>query len=210
MSRFKQFAEQAQAVAKENMNEYKAAIERLKKAEQVKRDYPQRGGIVSADYAAKSARAEADFLEAKEGVRAAKMKMEAGKTELARIKKTLTADIEKAYAADPAQVDRNALELLKTGILTVEEYQRLYNDAAEAGNHTMCRVIGKYALEQAEGKGSIEGSALRAVAYAARTMNGSEYLEAFHAIEDVYSRCTNNPAMIDHWDMLLGETIDNF
>ena len=114
MSKFNTYAKQAETIAKERMAEYQAAIERLKKAEAARRANPKRGGIVSGDYAAKSARAEADYLEAKEAVRAAKAKMEAGKSELDRIKKALAADIESSYAADPAQLDSATGSVVKS------------------------------------------------------------------------------------------------
>ena len=214
MSRFKKYAEQAQTIAKENVKEYQEALDRLKKAEQVKRDYPKRSGFASADYLAKSARAEADFLEAKEGVRAAKMKMEAGKAELARIKKALTADIESSYAADPAQLDSATVELLKSGILKASEYERLYNHAAKAGNPTMMRLIGKYANDRATDEQKnllpVDRSVLLSIAHSSRQVNGAEHLAGFHLIEDVFSRCIDNPAMINHFDELTQETIANF
>ena len=214
MSKFNAYAKEAETIAKERMTEYQAAIERLKKAEQARRDYPQRGGIVSADYAAKSARAEADYLEAKEAVRAAKAKMEAGKSELDRIKKVLAADIESSYAADPTQMDSATVELLKSGILKASEYERLYNHAAKAGNPTMMRLIGKYANDRATDEQKnllpVDRSVLLSIAHSSRQVNGGEYLAGFHLIEDVFSRCIDNPTMINHFDELTQETIANF
>lgn len=214
MTKFNTYAKQAETIAKECMTEYQAAIERLKKAEQARRDYPQRGGIVSADYAAKSARAEADYLEAKEAVRAAKAKMKAGKSELDRIKKVLAADIESSYAADPTQMDSATVELLKSGILKASEYERLYNHAAKAGNPTMMRLIGKYANDRATDEQKnllpVDRSVLLSIAHSSRQVNGAEYLAGFHLIEDVFSRCIDNPTMINHFDELTQETIANF
>lgn len=214
MTKFNTYAKQAETIAKECTTRYAAAIDQLKKAEAARRANPQRGGIVSADYAAKSARAEADYLEAKEAVRAAKAKMEAGKSELARIKKALAADIENSYAADPAQMDNTTVELLKSGILKASEYERLYNQAAKAGNPTMMRLIGKYANDRATDEQKnllpVDRSVLLSIAHSSRQVNGAEYLAGFHLIEDVFSRCIDNPAMIGHFDELTQETIANF
>lgn len=214
MSKFNKYAKQAEAVAKENMEAYKAAQERLKKAEDQKRNYPQRAGVTTAEYEAKRARAEADYLEAKEGLKVAKQTMEAGKAQLQEIKKALTADIESSFAADPAHVDNATMELLRAGILKPSEYARLYNAAAEADNPTMMRIIGKAARDKADADkdrlSNEDRSSLLSVAHAGGHVNGGEYLDTYHVIEDVYSRCVNNPGMIDHWDGLLRDAIDSF
>ena len=128
----------------------------------------------------------------------------------------LAAEIESAYSVDPAQLDNNTLELLKSGILSGSEYAKLLNAAQAAGNPTMVRLIGKYAQDAADaaatkyGQSDRAAAELRAVAYQSKANTGSAHLEAFDYLADVYRRCTNNPAMIGHWDELTAEAVQNF
>ena len=214
MSKFNKYAKQAEAVAKENMDAFKVAQQRMKKAEETRRQYPQRQGVTTAEYEAKRARAEADYMEAKEAMKTAKQIMEAGKAQLQEIKQAMAADIENSFAADPAHIDSATMELLRAGILKPSEYARLYDAAAKADNPTMMRIIGKAAKEKAEADkdrlSNEDRSSLYALAHAGGQVNGGEYLDTFAAIQDVYARCVNNPGMIDHWDGLLREAIDSF
>ena len=113
--------------------------------------------MVDAQYAAKSARAQADFLEAKEAYRKAKGVLESHKSEIAALRKELVAELDDHYAADPAALDSNTLELLKSGVLKANEYAKLMDKAQAAGNHTMARMIGKYAADAAEEGGNKYG-----------------------------------------------------
>lgn len=216
MSKFNKYAKQADEIAKESFKAYKEAAEALKKAEDQQRTYPERAGIVTAEYAAKSARAKADYLTAKENMKAAQRNMESVYRQIQQIKRDLAADLDSSFAADPAQIDPAVMDLLKSGILKPAEYERLYNSAASADNHTMMRIIGKYAKDVADAENAKhvlsaqDAATLRVLAANSRNITGSEYLDSYHAIEDVYDRCTRNPGMIDHWDELLSEIVTDF
>ncbi len=140
------------------------------------------------------------------------------KHQIEATRKELAAAVGEAFRADPAQIDTATLELLKSGICTPDEYGALLHKAAEDGNPTMCRLIGRYAedaaaaaLEAAGGyMGDPTASALRAVSYQSKSYNGKQWLEAFDYLTDVYNRACRNPAMIDRWDGLTAETVDRF
>ena len=213
MSRFNDYAKKLDEQAKAAFKAYRDAEAAYKRAEAKAKEYPQRNGFVNADYAAKSARAQADFLEAKEAYRKAKSVFAEHETEFKAIRSELAAEIESAYSVDPAQLDNNTLELLKSGILTGSEYAKLLNAAQAAGNPTMVRLIGKYAQDAAAAKyGQSDRAAaeLRAIAYQSKTNTGSAHLDAFDYMADVFHRCTNNPGMIDHWDELTAQAVQNF
>jgi hypothetical protein len=216
MSKFNGYARKVDQIAKKAFAEYRAAENALKEAKQKASEYPHRGGMVNAEYAAKSARAQADYIEAKEAFSQAKKAFESHKSEIAAIRKELAAELNDYYAADPATLDSNTLELMKTGILKPHEYTKLMNEAQAAGNYTMQRMIAKYASEaaEAEGKRSGENSEtareLRAISYTATQNAGGDHLRAFDVLADVYDRAVNNPGMIDHWDELTAETTENF
>ena len=78
----------------------------------------------------------------------------------------------------------------------------------------MVRLIGKYANDRATDEQKtllpVDRSVLLSIAHSSRQVNGAEYLAGFHLIEDVFSRCIDNPAMINHFDELTQETIANF
>lgn len=216
MSRFNGYARKADEIAKAAFEEYRKAEAGYKKAEAAAKQYPPRHGMVDAQYAAKSARAQADFLEAKQAYATAQRVFAESGRQFDGLRKELAAEIESAYSVDPAQLDNNTLELLKSGILTGSEYAKLLNAAQAAGNPTMVRLVGKYAQDAADaaaakyGQSDRAAAELRAIAYQSKTNTGSAHLEAFDYLADVYRRCTNNPGMIDHWDELTAQAVQNF
>ena len=217
MSRFNKYARKADEIAKAAFDEYRKAEAAYKKAEEQARQYPQRNGVpTDAAYMAKSARAQADLIEAREALKHAKRVFADHASEFRAIRKELAAEIEDAYSADPAQLDGNTLELLKSGIMTGSEYAKLLNAAQAAGNATMVRMIGKYAGDAARdrsekyGQHDQDASTMRMVEYQSRAYTGSDHLQAFDNMTEIYNRCANNPGMIDHWGELTAETVDSF
>lgn len=216
MSKFNSYARKLDEQAKAAFKAYRDAEAAYKKAEQKAREYPQRNGMVNADYAAKSARAQADFLEAKQAYETARRTFRESDTQFNAMRRELAAAIDDAYSADPAQLDTATLELLKSGILTGSEYAKLLEQAKAASNPTMVRMIGRYAGEAAKARGESHGmndreaTALRMAEYNSRSYTGGDRLEAFDNMVSLYHRCTNNPGMIDHWDEFTAETVENF
>lgn len=215
MSKFNRFAKDLNDIAKAAFAEYAAATAQLEKAQRLAKEYPLRNGM-DAHYAAKRARAQADLMDAKNAVRAAQTNYERRAAEIKTLRKELEAAIEDAYSADPKKLDTATLELLKSGILNPTEYGRLMNEAQAADNPTMVRLIGKYADDASNARGEQYGQndegarALRAVAYASKRSNGEDYLKTFDAITYTYDRCTKNPALINSWDSLTAEAVENF
>lgn len=216
MSKFNSYAKKLDEQARAAFKVYRDAEAAYKKAEQKAREYPQRNGMVNADYAAKSARAQADFLEAKQAYETARRTFRESDTQFNAMRRELAAAIDDAYSADPAQLDTATLELLKSGILTGSEYAKLLEQAKAASNPTMVRMIGRYAGEAAKARGESHGmndreaTALRMAEYNSRSYTGGDRLQAFDNMVELYHRCTNNPAMIDHWDEFTAETVENF
>lgn len=216
MSKFNHYVKKADEMAKAAFEAYRKAEKAYKDAEKKRNEYPQRHGMVDAQYAAKSARAQADFLEAKEAYEAAKRTFRDSGAQFKTMRSELAADLEKEYSVNPAALDSNTLELIKSGIMNAGEYMRLLKEAQAAGNHTMARMIGKYAADAAEARGSKYGQNdnearnLRLVDYEAKANTGNDRLQAFDNMAELYNRCINNPAMIDHWDEFTADTVENF
>lgn len=211
MSEFNKYARKLDEIAREAFKESKSAADRMERAQAARNQHMD-------DVAA--ARAKAEYMEAEQAVREARRKMDEGvyRQQINATRKELAAAVDEAFRVNPEQIDSATLELLKSGICTPDEYAALLNKAANNGNVTMCRLIGKYADDAAtaaqEAAGGYMGdptaSALRVVAYQSRNYNGKQWLDAFDHMTDVYNRACRNPSMIDAWDGLTAETVEQF
>ena len=94
------------------------------------------------------------------------------------------------YAADTSKVDMQTLELLRSGIMSADEYSRLIDAAASTGNHTMVRMIAKNAADMAEKANDADiARSYRLVSHKGKGDDGSEYLRAFDFLVDTFNRC---------------------
>ena len=66
----------------------------------------------------------------------------------ADLRRALEKEVQTSNLADPSAIDRNAVELMKTGVLTVDDYFG-FADRYD-GNPTMLKLIGHYAKEAAD------------------------------------------------------------
>lgn len=217
MGAFNNYAKKLDEIAQKAFSEYREAEAAYRKAEEKAKAYPPQSGITTTDYAAKAARAQADFLEAKAAYENSRRHFgEAEAVTIKELRHELETAVNDAYSADPTKLDSNTLELLKSGILNSREYARLMTAAQAASNPTMVRIIGKYAQDAADAMGAKYGQNdqktrdLYNVAYQSRAYTGSTYLDNFDVVTDVFNRCTRNPALIDKWDALTGEIINQF
>lgn len=214
MSRFNEYARKADAYAKAVFEEYAAAESKLKAAESKRNAYPRKNGM-GYEYDAKSARYEAEYQEAKAEYEKLRREMRDYKADgFKPIRKELEKDISDAFAANPEHLDAATLELLKSGIMSADEYNRLMSKATADNNPTMVRVIAKYAKDRADqadaDRNTDAARAFRAVAYKGNSVNGNAYLETFDAMASCFSRCMKNPALMSHWDELCGEFVEKF
>ena len=137
------------------------------------------------------------------------------------LRRELEKDVQKSSLANPDAIDANALELLKSGALTVEDY---YSFAERyESNATMLRVISKYALDASENADDTKDAvALRILSDNCKTGMGT-VLRAWNELEGVASYCSGrgggSRAAIDPthiismgkwWEELAGQSIENF
>lgn len=215
MSKFNHYAKKVDEIARAAFKEYREAEKNYKAAEKVRSLYPKPTGMASADYMAKSARAEADCIEAKENFKKARAALEGHTSEIAALREELAAELADHYSADPAAIDHSTLDLIKSGILSSSEYAKLMKAAKGNNNFTMARLIAKAAKEAAAAEEKRNGNSpaaaeLRQVSKMANDINGNAKLADFDHLANVYSRATHNSGMIDYWDSLCNETIENF
>lgn len=218
MSKFNDYARRLDTLARENFQKYTNAKEAYEDACDKLDQYPQRFGYVSEEYERKRLRAIADHADAKAAFDVVKNEYADTVREVEKIRAELVNAIEADYIVDPAQLDNNTLELMKSGVLKPADYERFMNDAIENENHAMVRMIAKYAEEASKAletsgvdqKTYYEGrERLNNVVNACKTDDGREYLEAFDFLADVYKRSVNNPAMIPFWDQLTTHAVEN-
>lgn len=215
MTKFNHFARQIDETAKLAFREYRDAEHDFKKAQEQARKYPQRRGA-DARYTAQAARAQADLLEAKARLDAAKRSFRDSGKQFEALRKELVAAVEKEFSADPAKLDGNTLELLKSGILTGREYKQLLAKAKSDENPTLARLIGKYAGSAAEerskkfGVHDPDATDMRATAQDSKSFTGNDRVEAFDYLASLYSRCTVNTSMIDHWSEFADHVVESF
>ena len=214
MSKFKTYADRVNSIAKAAFDNYREALAKLQKAEKrykdecdphkdpTGRDYEQQAAI---------ARAKANMLDAQKAVKDAQAFMLQEINSVQAVGREMQAAVAAAFCADGSQVDMATVELMRSGILKPQEYFMLYDKAQKEGNHTMCRLLGKYAGDAAESAPTKELQAqMRTLASNAQRTAGSEYTDRFNALLDAYSRTANNPAMIDRWDEITAQNIETF
>ena len=214
MSRFNEYARKADAYAKAVFEEYAAAESKLKAAESKRNAFPRKNGL-GYEYEAKSARYEAEYQEAKAEYEKLRREMRDYKADgFKPIRKELETAISDAFAANPEHLDMATMELVRSGILSANEYSRLIDKAIEADNPTMVRVLSQYASNRAaeatQANDTDTARAYSAVAYKGNSVNGNSYLEAFDVMTSCFNRCMNNTALMSHWDELNGEIVENF
>ena len=209
MSKFNHYAQKANKIAKDALDELEAAHKSVATAEQQVKKYPQQTGgrIVDAEYLAKSARAIADLAESKSRLQATQNRMGDVSRQLQAIRRELAETLSAEYAARPSDIDAPTMELLRSGILRPDEYARLMDGA---GNPTMKRIIARAAADASEKYAANDerGVALRAVAVGADDDIVSGKLGLYDVIVEVYNRTANNIFMIDAWDELTSRAVE--
>ena len=205
MGAFNKFVTRADALADETFTEYTVTKRRFEAAERKKAETPVKSGLVSAEYAVRAAKAEADYLEAKEKFETVKRGLSEKSREMAAIRADFVAAVDSHFAADPAKLDKGTLVLLDSGILRPSEYEKLMANAEKNENFTMMRLIAAKAAEVADKAPTREGEAiLKAVAMRGRNADGDDFIRAFDAgVVSLFSRCLRNPALYSSWDKLM-------
>lgn len=209
MSKFNSYAKRLNDAAKTAFEKYQKAEKVYLAAQDRRRNLPWNATRDDKTVA------DAAIIQAEEALNAAKGAFTAARQEMANIRGELANDLKKAYTANPEDIDSNTMELLKSGILSPDEYVALANRAISNGNNTMLRIIGNHAEKVADGlrddqKATETRGALYAISSRAKDSTGSAELEAYDSLVSTFDRCSNNPAMINHWDGLTQTVVDSF
>lgn len=223
MSRYNTYARQLDAAFRSARDEYAAAYDNLVQARRADTDAKAwRPNDTAEDKQLRTATAALNLSKAE-----AEFKIADGRIwsefdmKCKELRKELEKDVQKNSLANPDAIDANALELLKSGALTVEDY---YSFAERyESNATMLRVISKYALDASENADDAQSAAaLRILSDNCKTGMGT-VLRAWSELEGVASYCsgrggssrtaidpTHIISMGKWWEELAGQSIENF
>lgn len=225
MSRYNTYARRLDTTFRSARDEYAAAYDNLVQARQADTDAKAwRPNDTAEDKQLRTATAALDLSKAE-----VEFKIADGRIwsefdmKCKELRKELEKDVQKDSLANPDAIDANALELLKSGALTVEDY---YSFAERyESNATMLRVISKYALDASENAGDTkdkDAAALRILSDNCKTGMGT-VLRAWNELEGLASYCsgrggssrtaidpTHIISMGKWWEELAGQSIENF
>lgn len=223
MSRYNTYAQQLDAAFKTARDEYAAAYGNLERARQADTDAKAwRPNDNEEDKRLRIATAGLELNKADAAFKIAEARIwPEFDAKCKELRKELEKDVQKNSLANPDAIDTNTVELLKAGVLTVEDYANLVERFAN--NATMLRLIGKYALDESIASGDIkEAAALRILSDNCKTGMGT-VLRAWNELEGVASYCsgrggssrtaidpTHIISMGKWWEELAGQAIEDF
>lgn len=143
-----------------------------------------------------------------------------------KLRSQLAEDVNRAYCADPAAIDRNVMTLLDSGILTAREMRKLVDDAKEAGNPTMCRIIKEYAnktIKENEKRWGVHDPELSDLNYVVDTASkndGRFILGEFDNLKTCLTYITGDPngeyhrdigtGALDRWEEITSQAVEEF
>ena len=224
MSKYNQYAKRLDTAFKTAREEYKEAWNKLQAAQKANTDAQAwRAETYRGENDLRRQRARAQLLEAEHTFKAAESRVWA---EFDRQKEEIRRDLESEVRAtstvDPDAIDTNALELLKSGILTADDIFSMVNKYDS--NLTMLRLISKTAKELADDK-SID-SATRGQLYTLcnRIRNGrNSTMRNFDDLVEISNYCSgrggggtqrttpaHTVAMAGKWEELASTAVENF
>lgn len=223
MSRYSTYARQLDAAFRTARDEYAEAYSSLEQARQADTDAKAwRPNDNEEDKRLRIATAELELNKADAAFKIAEARTWSEfDMKCKELRKELEKDVQKDGLANPEAIDANALELLKSGVLTVEDYSAF--SEKYSGNSTMLKLVAKYALEASEKTDDVEdAAALRILSDNCKTGMGT-VLRAWNELEGVASYCSGRGgssrsvttpehiiSMGKWWEELTGQAIENF
>ena len=112
------------------------------------------------------------------------------------IRAELSRELDDDFAVNPADVDSNVMTLMDSGVLKVNDYVKLYNEAEKSHNVTMMRLIGGKAGALADKEtDSATQSTLNNI-YNASISGKSNELQEYDGYSFIVSRATGDPESV--------------
>lgn len=223
MSKYNTYAQQLDAAFKTARDEYAAAYGKLERARQADtdakawkpNDNEEDKWLRIATAALNLNKADAEFKIAEGRI------WPTFDEKCKALRKELEKDVQKNSLANPDAIDANALELLKSGALSVEDFSAF--SEKYSSNGTMLKLVAKYALEASEKTDDVKNAVvLRLISDKCKNGEGA-VLQAWNELEGVASYCSGRGgssravttpehiiSMGRHWETLTERTIENF
>ena len=214
MSEFNHFAKELDAAFRTARSEYAAVYEELAKAK-------ENASAAGLD-AVKRQIATLQLQEAEK-----KMRQETERiwsvfdAKAAELRSALEEEVQTSNLADPSAIDSNAVELMKTGVLTVDDYFS-FADRYD-GNPTMLKLIGHYAKEAADSADDRKDKVALTVLAQDCAKGTGKTLKAWDSMMTAANYCSGRGgsgnrrttpgvtlSMGEWWEQLSGEIIENF
>lgn len=139
----------------------------------------------------------------------------------AELRSALEKEVQTSNLADPSAIDSNAVELMKTGVLTVDDYFG-FADRYD-GNPTMLKLIGHYAKEAADSAGDRKDKVALTVLAQDCAKGAGPTLKAWDSMITAANYCSGRGgsgnrritpgvtlSMGEKWEQLSGEIVENF
>lgn len=139
----------------------------------------------------------------------------------AELRSALEKEVQTSNLADPSAIDSNAVELMKTGVLTVDDYFGFADRFSE--NPTMLKLVGYYAKEAADGTDERKDRVALTVLAQDCAKGTGKTLKAWDSMMTAANYCSGRGgsgnrrptpgvtlSMGEWWEQLSGEIIENF
>ena len=213
-TKYNHFAKDLDAAFKAARNEYAAAYNAVEQTRKAMQDAGQD--------ALKRQIATLQLQEAEK-----KMRQETGRiwsvfdAKAAELRRALEKEVQTSNLADPSAIDGNAVELMKTGVLTVDDYFGLADRYGE--NPTMLKLIGHYAKEAADSAGDRKDTVALTVLAQDCAKGAGPTLKAWDSMMTAANYCSGRGgsgnrritpgvtlSMGEKWEQLSGEIVENF
>lgn len=213
-TKYNHFAKELDAAFRTARSEYAAVYDELAKAK-------ENASAAGLD-AVKKQIATLQLQEAEK-----KMRQETGRiwsvfdAKAAELRSALEKEVQTSNLADPSAIDSNAVELMKTGVLTVDDYFG-FADRYD-GNPTMLKLIGHYAKEAADSAGDRKDKVALTVLAQDCAKGAGPTLKAWDSMMTAANYCSGRGgsgnrrptpgvtlSMGEWWEQLSGEIIENF
>ena len=213
MSEFNHFAKELDAAFRTARSEYAAVYDELTKAK-------ENASAAGLD-AVKKQIATLQLQEAENKMRTETERIWAAfDAKAAELRSALEKEVQISNLADPSAIDSNAVELMKTGILTVDDYFG-FADRYD-GNPTMLKLIGHYAKEAADSADDRKDKVALTVLAQDCAKGTGKTLKAWDSMMTAANYCSGRggsgnrrttPGVVvsmgEWWDQLSGEIIEN-
>ena len=128
--------------------------------------------------------------------------------------------ISRASMATPEQVNSGALELIKSGILTVDEIENLFQRFSDENNNAMRRIIARHSLERLDKEVNHKNRERLSVIVGIVNRGAGDILDAWRTLEDTSTRFLgHNPIdgrtdyynrLAAKWEEVTGDLIESF